>query len=146
MAESPATANDLTARSLRPLTPQEAQVGTVLLQDAWSIITASRPTVAARLDATPTDMAFRALIIQIQVAMVLRVLNNPDGKYEESGDDYAYKRDAAVSTGALYLSDAEAGLIGVGDAVSDGAWTIRPAGVPYGPGYWSDTTTWVPLA
>jgi hypothetical protein len=90
-------------------------------------------------------VAFRSLLIQVQCAMVLRVLNNPDGKYEESGDDYSYKRDSAVSTGALYLSDAEALLLGVGDSDSDGAWTIRPAGLWPERGYWSDTTTWVPL-
>jgi hypothetical protein len=60
--------------------------------------------------------------------MVLRVLSNPDGKLEEEGDDYRYRLDAARSTGALYVSDAELALLGAGDDQSDGAFTIKPAG------------------
>lgn len=139
---SPATATDLSNRSLRTLTPQQLAVGTVLLGDAWSVITAKLPSADARATA---DAAFRALVVQVQCAMVLRVLNNPDGKFEESSDDYSYRRDQAVSTGMLYLSDAEESLLGAGDGVSDGAFTIKPAGFARGNGYWSDTTTWVPL-
>lgn len=145
MAESPATTTDLSNRSLRALTTQEVTVGGVLLTDAFGIITARVPSVATRLDATTVDAAFEALVVQVQCAMVLRVLNNPDGKFEESGDDYSYRRDAAVSTGALYISDAEASLLSVGDNTSDGAFTIRPGVIGLGNGYWSDTTTWVPL-
>lgn len=145
MATSPATVTDLSNRSLRTLSPQELAVGEFLLEDAWNILVSSRPSVATRLDALPEDLAFRALVVQIQCAMVLRVLANPDGKYEESGDDYSYKRDQAVSTGALYLSDAESALIGAGDDQSDGAFTIRPSGWTRGNGYWSGPDTWVPL-
>ena len=141
MASSPATATDLSNRSLRTLTTQETTVGGVLLGDAWNIIVAKVPSADARLDAA----AFESLVVQIQCAMVLRVLNNPDGKLEEAGDDYRYRLDQAVSTGALYISDAETALLGTNDSGSDGAFTIRPGGVVSGNGYWSDTTTWVPL-
>lgn len=137
MASNPATTTDLENRSLRTLSPQELAVGEFLLEDAWNILLASRPSVATRLDALPLDAAVKALVVQVQVAMVLRVLNNPDGKYEETGDDYSYRRDQAVSTGSLYLSDAESALIGAGDDQSDGAWSIRPAGhTPAGPDLW----------
>ena len=128
MATNPASSTDLSDRSLRTLTAQELSVGTVLLADAWNIILAARPNVATRLDALPADLVFKALVVQIECAMVLRVLANPDGKLEEAGDDYRYRLDAARSTGALYLSDAELGLLGSGDGASDGAWTIKPAG------------------
>lgn len=129
MATNPATATDLGNRSLRTLTPRELEVGATLLDDAWGIVISARPTVNTRLDAVPEPAAFKALVVQILCAMVLRVLNNPDGKLEEQGDDYRYRLDQAVSTGALYLSDAELARLGEGDTVSDGAWTIRPAGV-----------------
>jgi len=145
MAENPATESDLANRSLRTLTPQELQVGGVLLDDAWNIINSRNTTVGARLDALPANLVFSALIVQIECAMVLRVLNNPDGVLEEAGDDYRFRRDAALSTGSLYLSDAELALIGAGDSTSDGAFTIKTTAAGRGRGYWSDTTTWVPL-
>lgn len=128
MAENPATVTDLTNRSLRALSSREVQVGEVLLDDAWSIVISARPTVATRLDAAPAPAAFKALVVQIICAMVLRVMNNPDGKLEEQGDDYRYRLDSAVSSGALYISEAELARLGEGDSVSDGAWTIRPQG------------------
>jgi hypothetical protein len=146
MATSPATATDLSNRSLRTLTAQELTVGTVLLGDAWNLILSRVPSVATRLDALPADMVFRALVIQVQCAIVLRVLSNPEGKLEEAGDDYRYRLDSTVSTGALYLSDSEQALLGIGDGQADGAFTIRPGGVGVGRGYWSDSTTWVPVA
>lgn len=146
MADNPATSNDLVARSLRPLTSQETSWGEKRLDDAFDQLVSLRPSIETRLDALPVDTRYTNLVIQVVCAMVLRVLNNPDGKLEEQGDDYRYRLDAAVSTGALYASAAELALLSAGDAVADGAWTIRPSGVPYGPGYWSDTTTWVPLA
>jgi hypothetical protein len=144
MAVNMATGQDLTTRSLRTLTSQEVTVGTVWLEDAWNILLARVPSIATRLDQQSPDPVFRSLVVQIQVAMVLRVLNNPSGKLEESVDDYRYRLDQAVSTGALYVSDAEVALLSAGDDVSEGAFTIRPAGHVPNAGYWADTTTWVP--
>jgi len=139
MAENPATANDLSARSLRPLTPAEAQWAETKLDDAYGQLIGLRPSIETRLDAVPTDTRFRNLVIQIVCAMVLRVLNNPSGKLEESGDDYSYRLDSAVSTGALYASDAELALIDVGEPTASAAFTIRPAGntIGYLPDQWT---------
>jgi hypothetical protein len=143
---NPATGADLEARSLRTLTPQELAVGIKMLDDAWIIITSARPWVADIVDdPTPAGIRLRALVVQITCAMVLRVLNNPDGKLQEQIDDYSWRRDSAVSTGLLYLSDAEDALIGPGGAGSDGAFTIHPAGIRFGNGYWASTDVWVPL-
>jgi hypothetical protein len=128
LATNPATAADLQHRSIKTLSANEVTVGGYLLTDAWNILLASRPSIATRLDALPLDTAFQALVIQVECAMVLRVLSNPDGKLEEEGDDYRYRLDAARSTGALYVSDAELALLGAGDDQSDGAFTIKPAG------------------
>lgn len=142
---SPANAVDISNRSLRPLTEKELAVGAVLLGDAWSILKTRISGLEARADGFPVDEALRALVVQVQVAMVLRVLYNPEGKLSETQDDYSYRLDAATSTGSLYVSDAEILLLGASDSVSDGAWTIKPAGVGVGNGFWSDTTTWAPL-
>lgn len=138
---SPATITDLTERSFRPLTEQEQQVGSVMLEDAWSLILTHRPHVAERI----TDISFRNLVVQVQCAMVLRVIKNPDGYLSEQIDDYQYRRDSAVSTGSLYVSDAELALLGNAPGSSDGAWTINTFPIGRGPGYWSTTDTWVPL-
>lgn len=143
---SPAIENDLRIRSLRALTSQELAVGLVLLTDAWGVLTTRVTGLEARSDAVPTNTTLRGLIVQVQCAMVLRVLNNPEGKMQESQDDYSYRLDSAVSTGTLYVSDAEIALLSVNDSVSDGAFTIKPAGAGVGNGFWSDSTTWVPTA
>jgi len=129
MATNPATSADLQARSLRTLTAQELAVGDVLLEDAWNIIVTRLPSVATRLDAVPLDEAFESLVIQVQTSMVLRVINNPDGKLEEHVDDYSYRIDSARSTGALYLSEYELDILGSGDDGSE-AFTIKPYFTP----------------
>lgn len=126
MASNPASIADLESRSFRTLTANEKTVGGTLLGDAWAIVLSAKPNVADRLDKLPKDTVFESLVKQTLCAMVLRVLNNPDGKLEERQDDYQYRLDSAVSTGALYLSDAELARLSEGDDVSDGAWTIGP--------------------
>lgn len=125
MASNPATTADLGDRSLRTLTARELQVGSVLLDDAWGIVVSARPSIATRMESTPSA-TFTAVTISVLCAMVLRVLNNPDGKWEESGDDYSYRRDQAVSTGALYVSEAELSMLGTGSKAGEGAFSIRP--------------------
>lgn len=128
MAINPASSDDLVARSLRTLSMQEVSVGSTLLGDAWMILTTEIPTIPSRLD---TDAAFSALVIQVECAMVLRVLNNPNGKLEEAVDDYSVRFDSAVSSGALYLTDVERDLLGRGDGGSDVAFTIRAVAQPF---------------
>lgn len=142
---NPATIEDLSNRSLRPLTPAELSVGAVLLEDAYDIIVNTRPSVETRLEASPPVQSFERLVIQVLCAMALRVLNNPDGLLEESEDTYRYRRDAAVSTGALYLSDAELVRLSAGDDSSDSAFTISPFSAGRA-GYWSGPDTWTPIA
>lgn len=144
MAANPATIAELEARSFRPLTADEKTVGGTLLGDAWAIVLSAKPNVADRLDAVPKDTVFESLVKQTLCAMVLRVLNNPSGKLEERQDDYQYRLDSAVSTGALYLSDAELARLSEGDDVSDGAWTIGPSLTHVGK-RWTGPDVWEPL-
>jgi hypothetical protein len=126
---NPATVDDLTKRSLRPLTDADKAVGAVLLDDVWNILLVQKPFAEAKVG---TLQSFRAVVVQILCAAVLRLLANPDGKYSETIDDYQYTLDKARSTGALYLSDAELALIGDDSGASSGAYTIVPGGVPRG--------------
>jgi len=88
----------------RPLTAAELTLATQLLKDAEAIITARLPTLAARVTAGTLTSS---LIEAVQVAMVLRVMQNPEGKRQESIDDYSWTRDNAVSSGLLYLGEDE---------------------------------------
>lgn len=144
MATNPATVGDLETRSFRVLTDGEKTVGGTLLGDAWAIVLSAKPSVADRIDVTPKNLLFESLVVQTLCAMVLRVLQNPSGKLEESQDDYRYRLDAAVSSGALYLSDAELARLSEGDDVSDGAWTIGPNLAHVGK-RWTTGSTWEPL-
>lgn len=144
MAVNPATVPDLTARSFRTLSASEQAVGGTLLGDAWAIMLSARPSVADRLDALPEDLVFKALVKQILCAMVLRVLSNPSGKLEDRQDDYQYRLDSAVSSGALYISDEELARLSEGDDTSDGAWTIGPSFASAGK-RWLGPDTWEPL-
>lgn len=128
MAISPATSTDVANRSLRPLTSDEVAWVATALEDAFGQIVQQVPGIDERLDATPSDEALRKLVIQVQSAMVLRVLRNPDGVLEQTIDDYRRRLDAAVSTGALYLSDAERRLLAAPSTsvAFSGAFTINP--------------------
>lgn len=100
---NPATTADIEAR-WRPLATQETTNADALLTDAWALLLARRPTLEADIAA---ETVSEANVVRVVVAMVLRVLRNPDGKLEEKIDDYSYRRDSATSTGGLYLTDDE---------------------------------------
>ena len=137
MASSPATRGDLSGRALRTLTADELNWGAVRLADAYDQIAVRLPTVPRRLDDSPAG-PYARLVVQIQVAMVLRVLANPDYVRQQGIDDSTTILDAAVSSGALYITDGEAALLSAGDGSADGAWTIRARPTqrtyPFGPG------------
>jgi hypothetical protein len=78
------------------------------LDDALNEVTVRRPSIEADI---ALSLVTQASLVRVVTAMVLRVLKNPDGKGEESIDDYRFKRDALVASGALYVSDDELRLI-----------------------------------
>jgi hypothetical protein len=126
MATNPATPEDLANRSLRALSDAEVNAGAYLLDDAYTIVITRLPSVSTRLDAAPGS-TFQNLVVRTVCAMVLRVINNPTGLLEEGIDDYTSRYDAAVSTGALYISEDELALLAESGS-SANAFTIRPAG------------------
>lgn len=130
MASNQATGDDLAARAMRPLTDLEQGWGTTRLQDAYDQIVVQVPSVTDRLDAGSPGDPFSRLVVQVQCAMVLRVLTNPDGIRSEGSDDYTRTLDTAVSSGQLYVTDTERALLTAWDGHNDGAWTIRPYAPP----------------
>lgn len=104
---NPVTTSDLEAR-WRTFTAEESGVAAALLDDAWAILLARDATIDTRLTAGTLDAA---LVRAVVSAMVLRVMRNPDGKRQESIDDYSWTRDEALSAGSLYVSDDELALL-----------------------------------
>ena len=129
---NPATVADIEAR-WRPLTPAETTVAESLLGDSWVILMTRLPSLLDRITAGTLDPA---LVVLVESSMVLRVLRNPDGKRQESIDDYSWTRDNAVAAGLLYLSDTEAELLSPSGG-SGQAFSIRPFSEP---GYRMDST------
>lgn len=139
MADNPASTGDIASR-WRPLSSDESIVADVLLADAWALLKHAVPTLEARLDAIPATLDV-ALVRMVLVAMVKRVLMNPDGLQQETIQDYSYTRAGADTAGGLYVSDAELDLLAATDVGTGGAFTIRPVAlVP--PGCEIDTTDW----
>lgn len=99
--------SDLEAR-WRPLTASESIVAQSFLDDALNEVVVRRPSLAADITA---GLVTQASLIRVVTSMVLRVLKNPDGKSEESIDDYRFKRDDLLAAGALYITDDELALL-----------------------------------
>ncbi|MGW1813285.1 hypothetical protein ACWCQM_06900 [Streptomyces sp. NPDC002125] len=93
-----ATLEDLADRLGRDLTAVEERQAPVFLDDATAVILDRFPRYAT----TPT-----AISKKVCCAMVLRKLDNPSGKRQESIDDYSYTIDSSRSTGEIYLTQAE---------------------------------------
>lgn len=130
---NPVVVADLEAR-FRPLTAEEQPVAQALLDDAWAILLVNKPNLEAQIaagDIAPEIVTF------VVSAMVLRVLRNPDGVRQWTVDDAMFTRDNTVSTGGLYASADELGLLVPAGAGSGAAFTITMSND--GPGYRTDS-------
>ena len=109
----------------RPLSAAEQAIATNWLDRASSKIRSEVLGIDARFAAEP-ELA--DLATGVAVDMVLRVMRNPEGKLEESIDDYRYRRDSATSSGALYLSPGElASLVPIAPGLG-GAFVVSLGG------------------
>lgn len=100
---NPATTADVEAR-WRPLSTQETTNAETFLEDAWRMLRRRHATLE---DDVLTDDDLSAETVRVMVTAVLRVMKNPDGKRQESIDDYSWTRDQALSAGLLYFTDDE---------------------------------------
>jgi hypothetical protein len=86
----------------RPLTQAEQTIAEYLLEQASDLLRIQVPNIDALIAADGTGLkAARAKAVVVNA--VKRVLSNPDGLLQEQIDDYSWRRDSAVSSGALYL-------------------------------------------
>jgi hypothetical protein len=99
-----ATQADVESR-FRTLTDAEAATIDAILDDVELDILARIPDLAAQVTA---ETIAEATVIKVEAWAAIRYLKNPSGKSQESiAGEYAYTRDSAVSSGALYISDDE---------------------------------------
>jgi hypothetical protein len=115
------TPDDIEAR-WRPLTSDETTVATTLLADAEALLDNALPGLAAAVDDETVSLTIVTAVI---VAMVVRVLRNPDGVKSETIGDYSYVRDSSDSGLLLLESDLSPLTTALG-ALSGGGFTIRP--------------------
>gem|GEM_PF-4546181 len=139
MANPVADLERLKASFERPLVEtaelREETAATQWLDDAWGIVQDEIPGVVRRMDLDPSDPAYlrRDSVARVIVAMVIRVLRNPDAR-RQLGEDTAQETiDQAVSSGQLYISEMErgrlmAGAEGVTDAYLPGVYNVSFGG------------------
>ena len=123
---SPATTADLAAR-WRPLEADEGTVGATLLADAWRML--KRAVVNVEADVAD-DTDYSDEVVRVLASAVLRVLKNPEGKRQESVDDYSYTRDSTQSTGTLYFTGEELGALASTRRTRAFSFSVLPVGYP----------------
>lgn len=107
--ESPATSQDVKDSFERPLTSEEERVLPTWLGKAWRELQRVVPGIPARMgsEATARGHLASADVVDVIVAMVERKLRNPDGLRSWSEDDYDQTIDNALSSGQIYVTEAE---------------------------------------
>lgn len=117
-----ATLTDVQARLGRPISDaaEIAQV-TAWLADTEVLIRARVPDIDERVAAGTPPAATVTMVVS---NVVIRKLQNPDGKIQEGLDDYNYRLNENARRGELFLTDDEWALI-LGP-VASGAFSVRP--------------------
>lgn len=123
---NPASTDDLEAR-WRPLSDQEQTNGTTFLDDAWRMLKRRISTLEAAID---TDEDLEGEVVRVMATAVLRVMKNPDGKRQESIDDYSWMRDQAVSAGLLYFAPEELADLSGNTRSGAFSFSLLPSGYP----------------
>lgn len=122
---NPATVADIVNR-WRPLSTQETTTATTLLEDAWVMLRRQLTQHGVDIDAEiASDPDLSRDTVRVLSSAVIRVLKNPDGKRQESIDDYSWTRDNAVSAGMLYFTDDELDDLAPGAGGSNGAFSVN---------------------
>lgn len=92
---------------------KEKSAATQWLDDAWGILQDEIPGIEGRVMLPPEDPAHLRMgsVARVMVAMVIRVLRNPDARRQLGEDTFQETVDAAVSSGQLYVSEGERGQL-----------------------------------
>ena len=106
---NPAGLEDVRSSIERPLTTDEERVIPTWLDKAWRELQRVVPGIPARV--LLVDDALGHLdfddVKDVVVAMVERKVRNPEGLRTWGGDDSSQTIDAALSSGQIYVTDAE---------------------------------------
>jgi len=121
--------SDITGR-WRPLTAEEAVIAPQLIIDASDELEDALENVGITGVPIPTNERWERRYVRTVAAIVRRVLSNPEGYLVETIDGYEYRRDKAVSSGALYVSDDEVEGFRPRARRRRGAFTIVPSNEP----------------
>jgi hypothetical protein len=111
---NPATPADVTSAWLYDFAQPSDGIVQDWLDRAWRLLLSKDRTIESRM--ADASLATED-VVDVVTAMTLRVLGNPQGKRQESIDDYSWTRDNAVSAGLLYVSDDELNMLKVPGAV-----------------------------
>lgn len=131
-----ATWQDVQNRFSRDLTAREKIQVTEWLDDVESTILSRIPNLA---DLIAAGTILPRTVVKIESQVVLRKLDNPQGKLTERIDDYSYTRDSSTAKGVLELYDSEWEEL-TPETATD-AFTIRPY---YKPGWCEPPSMWIP--
>ena len=119
------SAEDIVKR-WRPLTANESTVATQLIEDATDELEEALEDLGLSATDFPADSRNARKYVRTIATMVKRVLVNLEGYLTETIDDYTYRFDSAVSSGALYLADDELNNFRPKARRRGSAFTIRP--------------------
>jgi len=115
--------SDIVSR-FRALDEDEKSVIETMIADAQDIVQDAAEDAGIP---EPTTERGQRTYKRIVASIVIRVLRNPDGYLTETTDGYTYRRDSALSSGALYVSDAEVEQLRPTARRHRGAFTIVPS-------------------
>jgi hypothetical protein len=107
--DNPAGLEDVRGSIERPLTSDEERVIPTWLGKAWRELNRVVPGITTRNELPTDDPQHLATddVKDVVVAMVERKVRNADGLRTWAGDDYSQTIDAALSSGQLYVTEAE---------------------------------------
>lgn len=125
--QNPASLEDVRDSIERPLTSDEERVIPKWLDKAWRELNRVVPAISTRvfLDADAPAKLSIDDVCDVVIAMVERKVRNPDGNREWRGDDYGVTVDATLSSGQIYVTEAErASLMPPGPTFGDAIFSI----------------------
>lgn len=116
----------------RPLRPRETATIEGRSATAWTRVLADTADIVDKLTASPQAVA-TATVKSVMVSMIIRVLKNPDSARQQSRavDDWSKSQtlDTSISTGEMYVSEYEHGLLNPRTEVPEyGAYVVSLGG------------------
>lgn len=116
-----ATSDDVASRILRPLSPAEVDACDTLLDDAERLLVDGIPDLREH---AATDADYADAVVQVEAAMLVRILKNPGGYRTMAEGGVASNVDSRAAAGFFTVLDDEWSLLG-GAGASE-VFTVAP--------------------